>query len=175
MRYLPIDQIEENSILAMPVYNDHGSIYLNANCVLKRVYLERLKENGYAGLYIYDDISDTVTVNRLLSEELRIATVKALKTLNLDACRIMAHSIVDELLNHSEISVDMVNISSFDSYTYVHCMNVAVLSVIVGIASGFTDEQLKNLSQAALLHDLGKLSIDAEILNKKGPLTDEEM
>lgn len=175
MRYLPINQVPENSILAMPVYNDRGNVFLNANCVLKRAYLERLKEYGFAGLYIYDDISDTVVVKQLLSEELRIATVRALKTLNLDACRIMAHSIVDELLNHPDISVEMVNICSFDSYTYLHCMNVAVLSVIVGIASGMTDEQLKNISQAALLHDLGKLCISQEILNKNGALTDEEM
>lgn len=175
MRYLPINQVPENSILATPVFNDHGNVYLNANCVLKRAYLDRLKEYGFVGLYIYDDISDTVVVKQLLSEELRIATVRALKTLNLDACRIMAHNIVDELLNHSDISLDMVNISSFDSYTYLHCMNVAVLSVIVGLASGMTDEQLRNISQAALLHDLGKLCIDPEILNKSGPLTDEEM
>lgn len=175
MRYLPIHQVPENSILAMPVYNDQGNVYLNANCVLKPIYLERLKEYGFVGLYIYDDISDTIVVKQLLSEELRIATVRALKTLNLDACRIMAHNIVDELLNQSDMSLEMVNISSFDSYTYLHSMNVAVLSVIVGIASGMTDEQLKNISQAALLHDLGKLCIDSEILNKNGALSDEEM
>lgn len=175
MRYLPINQINEDSILAIPVYNDSGSILLNANTVLKRAYLSKLSLLGYAGLYIYDDISEGVFVKELLSEQLKRSTVKALRSFNLDACRLMAHSIVDELLNQSDVSVDMVNIAAFDNYTYVHCINVSVLSVIVGIGMGLNYNQLKHLSEAALLHDIGKVSISLDILNKKEKLTDDEM
>lgn len=175
MRYLPIQQIKEDSILAIPVYNDSGSILLNANTILKRIYIQKLAALGYAGLYIYDDISDGIVVNELLSEQLKRGTVKALKSFNLDSCRLMAHSIVDELLNKSDVSVDMVNIASFDNYTYIHCINVAVLSVILGIGMGLNYTQLKELSEAALLHDIGKLKISLDILNKKEKLTDEEM
>lgn len=175
MRYLPIDRIEENSVLAVPVYNDSGNILLNANAVLKRSYLEKLSLLGYAGLYIYDEISEGIIVKDILSEEVRIKAIKSLKTLNLDACKVLAHSIVDELMKHPDISLDMVNISSFDNYTYRHCINVAVLSVIVGIGCGLNNRQLKLLSEAALLHDIGKTAIDLNILNKRGRLTEEEM
>ncbi|WMI82007.1 HD-GYP domain-containing protein [Anaerotignum sp. MB30-C6] len=175
MRYLPIHQISEDSILAIPVYNDSGSILLNANTVLKRAYLSKLSLLGYAGLYIYDDISEGIFVKELLSEQLKRSTVRALKSFNLDACRLMAHSIVDELINQSDVAVDMVNIAAFDNYTYAHCINVSVLSVIVGMGMGLNYDQLKQLSEAALLHDIGKLSISLGILNKKEKLTDEEM
>ncbi|MDD4844078.1 MAG: HD-GYP domain-containing protein [Anaerotignum sp.] len=175
MRYLPIHQIKEESILAIPVYNDSGSILLNANTILKRSYINRLAVLGYAGLYIYDDISNGIVVTELLTEQLKRNTVNALKSVNLDACRAMAHSIVDELLNKSDVSIDMVNIAAFDNYTYIHCLNVAVLSVIVGIGMGLNYSQLKEISEAALLHDIGKVSISLDILNKKEKLTDEEM
>lgn len=175
MRYLPIHQVKEDSILAIPVYNDSGSILLNANTILKQAYLKKLELLGYVGLYIYDDISNGIVVKELISEHIKRNTVRALKTLNLDSCRLMAHSIVDELLGKSDMSYDMVNIAAFDNYTYIHCINVSVLSVIVGIGMGLNYAQLKHLSEAALLHDIGKVSISLDILNKKGKLTEEEM
>ncbi len=175
MRYLPINSVKENAILATPIFNEKGDILLNANVVLKRSYINRLARMGYSGLYIYDEISKDIELQELLPENLRIETVKSLKTLNLDACRVLAHSIVDELLKQSSISVDMICVASFDTATYIHSINVAVLSVIIGIGSGMGDKHLKLLSEAALLHDIGKLGVNLEILNKKGTLTEEEM
>lgn len=175
MRYLPINSVKENAILATPIFNEKGDILLNANVVLKRSYINRLARMGYTGLYIYDEISKDIELQELLPENLRIEAVKSLKTLNLDACRVLAHSIVDELLKQSNISVDMISVASFDTATYIHSINVAVLSVIIGIGSGMGDKHLKLLSEAALLHDIGKLSVNLEILNKKGTLTEEEM
>ncbi|MEA4893360.1 MAG: HD-GYP domain-containing protein [Peptococcaceae bacterium] len=142
---------------------------------MKRSFLDKLSVRGYGGLYIYDEISEGVAVKEMLSNELRMKAMNSLKTLNLDACRAVANSLVDELLNQSDISIDMVNVAAFDNYIYVHCINVAVLSVIVGIGAGLNVANLRQLSQAALLHDIGKLSISLDILNKKDKLTDEEM
>ncbi|MDO5111439.1 MAG: HD-GYP domain-containing protein [Clostridia bacterium] len=175
MRYLPIEKIHDDAVLAMPVYSGNGSILLNANTVLKRSYLTKLMGLGFAGLYIYDEISEDITVEALVSEELRIETLKALSSLNIDTCRLMAHSIVDELLKKPHASIDMVNVASFDNYTYTHSLDVAVLSVMIGLASGLNYDQLKRLSEGALLHDIGKMNISLDILNKNGPLTEEEM
>ena len=175
MRYLPIHRIKENTLLAMPIYNESGGVLLNANTPLKRDYLNRLMQLGFSGLYIYDEISSDVEVETLISEQLKGDTLRALKDFNIDSCRAMAHGIVDEILKkRSVVSLDMVNLASFDNYTYVHSLNVAVLAVILGIDSGLRYSQLQELSEAALLHDIGKLSIRVEILNKKEPLTPEE-
>jgi HD-GYP domain-containing protein (c-di-GMP phosphodiesterase class II) len=175
MRYLPIERIKENTVLAMPIYNDNGSILLNANTVLKRIYLKRLEELGYTGLYIYDEISAGVNIETLISEHLRGKAMHALKKGDVDTCRAVAHSLVDQLLSKSDISVDMLSLASFDTYTYAHSLNVAVLAVIVGIHAGLNYDQITQLSEAAMLHDIGKECISVDILNKKGKLTDEEM
>jgi uncharacterized protein (TIGR02265 family) len=61
-----------------------------------------------------------------------------------------------------------------DSYTAAHAREVADLSERVGRSLGMDPEELRTLSYAALLHDIGKIAIRSEILHKPGPLTDEE-
>src|SRR5215208_7822090 len=61
-----------------------------------------------------------------------------------------------------------------DGYTAEHALEVARLSRIVGLHLGFDKEGLEWLVHGALLHDLGKLGVADEILEKIGPLTEEE-
>jgi diguanylate cyclase (GGDEF)-like protein/putative nucleotidyltransferase with HDIG domain len=61
-----------------------------------------------------------------------------------------------------------------DSYTAAHAREVADLAVATGCELGMHGEDLRNLSYAALLHDIGKIAIPTEILRKPGALTDEE-
>lgn len=56
-----------------------------------------------------------------------------------------------------------------------HSNKVCTISFQIGKRVGLTEDELKELSIAALLHDIGKTKIPAEILNKKGQLTEEEM
>jgi putative nucleotidyltransferase with HDIG domain len=61
-----------------------------------------------------------------------------------------------------------------DSYTASHANEVAELAVRVGERLGVEGVELDRLRYGALLHDVGKIGIPAEILRKPGPLTDEE-
>lgn len=55
-----------------------------------------------------------------------------------------------------------------------HCQAVASYSVRIASALGYKQKELKKLSDAALLHDVGKIMVDTVILNKQGQLTDRE-
>jgi diguanylate cyclase (GGDEF)-like protein/PAS domain S-box-containing protein len=55
-----------------------------------------------------------------------------------------------------------------------HSKRVANISRLVGIKLGLNAEELEDLEKAALLHDIGKIAIDKNILRKTGPLTTEE-
>src|SRR5215210_9104377 len=61
-----------------------------------------------------------------------------------------------------------------DGYTADHAVEVARLSRLVGMDLGLNEEQLEWLVHGALLHDLGKLIVADAILEKIGPLTEEE-
>jgi len=61
-----------------------------------------------------------------------------------------------------------------DSYTADHARQVADLTERVGARLGLVGQQLRTLRYGALLHDIGKIGVPTEILNKPGPLTDDE-
>jgi len=66
------------------------------------------------------------------------------------------------------------SLESADAYTHGHCERVANFGVAVGRTLGLEAEALTALRLGAYLHDLGKVRIDDEVLNKSGKLTDEE-
>lgn len=70
----------------------------------------------------------------------------------------------------------MLKVMSFDYTTYTHSMNVCTFSLALARFIGIEDmAELHSLGTGALLHDVGKTRIDEKILNKRGPLTDQEM
>ena len=66
-------------------------------------------------------------------------------------------------------------LSSTDEYTGHHSRSVVVLAHQVGEAMGLDETTLRDIEFGALLHDVGKISVPNEIINKPGRLTDEEM
>lgn len=61
-----------------------------------------------------------------------------------------------------------------DAYTGTHSRDVVELAVSVGPALGLDSEQMRRLEFGALLHDVGKIEVPKEIINKPGPLDPEE-
>ncbi len=61
-----------------------------------------------------------------------------------------------------------------DRYTYGHSERVTEIAVILGEEMGLAEGDLEDLRVAGLVHDIGKMGISEEVLNKKGRLTDEE-
>lgn len=65
-------------------------------------------------------------------------------------------------------------IDAKDHYTAKHSKNVARYSAILAAANGMSDDQIRMVYAAGLLHDIGKISIPETILKKEGALTEEE-
>ena len=62
-------------------------------------------------------------------------------------------------------------IKDYDEYTYIHSINVAKICMIIGKNLNLNNKDLYLLKQAALLHDIGKINIDKNIINKPSKLT----
>lgn len=62
-----------------------------------------------------------------------------------------------------------------DNYTFGHSSRVASLSRLLGCKLGFDESQLKDLEMACFLHDIGKIHVPDQILNKQSPLDEHEM
>jgi HD-GYP domain-containing protein (c-di-GMP phosphodiesterase class II) len=87
-------------------------------------------------------------------------------------------SIVSSFINNFTQAINPLNLlaalKSEDEYTYVHATNVALLTMSLAEYLGFEGKPLKNIGVAALLHDVGKMVIPDEILNKTGALDTDE-
>jgi putative nucleotidyltransferase with HDIG domain len=68
----------------------------------------------------------------------------------------------------------MAAIKSHDEYTATHITNVAILAMGLAEALGLPSSGVRDVGLAALLHDVGKLAVPGEILNKPDRLTDEQ-
>jgi len=82
--------------------------------------------------------------------------------------------IVDSIMKDEYSLVGLTAIKGHDEYTYAHCVNVGILSVAMGHNMGMSRAALADLGVAALLHDIGKLTIPADVLRKPGRMSAEE-
>ena len=72
--------------------------------------------------------------------------------------------------------MDMLHcMRDFDDVTFIHGMNVALIATTIGIWLKYPKSMLDDLMLAGLLHDIGKLTIPTEILNKPEKLTEDEL
>jgi len=74
----------------------------------------------------------------------------------------------------SEMMLPLLMLKEFDQYTTTHCLNVSVLTMALAEHLELNARDVRTFGVAGLLHDLGKVRIPTEILNKPGKLTDDE-
>lgn len=77
-----------------------------------------------------------------------------------------------ELVNSIHTLVSVIN--ARDRYTYGHSERVTEYSLKLANKMGLREEEIRLLSYAAFLHDIGKIEIDRDILNKPGRFNEEE-
>ena len=74
----------------------------------------------------------------------------------------------------SDMMLPLLMLKEFDQYTTTHCLNVSVLTMALAEHLGLSARDVRTFGVAGLLHDLGKVRIPMEILNKPGKLSEEE-
>lgn len=175
MRYIGLDNITDDMVLAQSIKDEYGRVLLTEGSKLSRHKREKLKNFEISGVYINDKWSADIFIAPVVDETLAKKSITALMEMNLDAVSDCAAEIVDKLMEAEDYMHDMETIKAYDENTFEHCINVATTAVTMGIGIGYNYYRLKNLAVGALLHDIGKQLVPIEIINKNGRLTDEEM
>lgn len=86
----------------------------------------------------------------------------------------IVQNMVDFLGDDDSVLLGMSTVREYDDYTYTHSVNVAILSLCLGKRIGLSKVSLSWLGICGLVHDLGKLEVPQEILNKPGKLSPNE-
>lgn len=187
MRLISILCAEEGMKLGKTLYGENGGVLLRKDSILTKHYIDRIKELGYSSIYVDNEFTRDVECDFIINDMLRQRSVKVLKSVFFDIKNdiknikrqkqqiySLTNEIIDEISSKKDLMVNMIDLKYYDDYTYYHSVNVATLSIVLGISFGLNREQLFNLGLAGLLHDIGKVFIPKEILGKTGKLTDEE-
>lgn len=204
MRLIPIECVKPNCFLARTLYDDDGRVLLREGVTLTELMLKKIKQMKIYSLYIIDEYSDKEITDvispelrqksiRLVkdifenSENIKLAAIEfsslgskeSLDILKkkedyLDSLRDLSEDICQSILNNKDISIGLVDIKNMDSYTYQHSVSVATLSVVLGIGIALPKNKLIELCIGALLHDIGKVFVGKDIIQKPASLTDDE-
>jgi HD-GYP domain-containing protein (c-di-GMP phosphodiesterase class II) len=185
MRFVPTFCLREGMQLGKSLRGKDGSLLLQQGQLIKTSYVNKIHQLGYQGVYIYDNLSEDIYIESVIDDELRMSAVKAIKDVYMTSqngnngpdfgqTKEIATELVDKIISNKDIIINVVDLKVFDDYTYYHSVNVAVLSLMMGVALNYTRSELYKLGLSALLHDIGKVFIDKSIIDKNGKLTPEE-
>ena len=97
-----------------------------------------------------------------------------LRARSLEPARRAVDGLVEEVLSDPASAILLSTMRSHDEYTFFHMVNVCILSVATGSAIGLGHEHLSALGLGAILHDMGKVGVPPEILNRSGSLSESE-
>lgn len=174
MRFILTTSLEPGMILGRDLVFGKDAFMLCKGIGLTENYIQRLNAAGYYGVYIVDHFSKDVQYDEAVDERLFQKSVEAVEAEDIGSMMELSTKLVSDITAKEHVGLDLYDLRSYDEYTYHHSVNVAIYSVAVGKKLGLSEEDLKMLCLASLTHDLGKLQIPEEILNKPGKLTDKE-
>jgi len=138
--------------------------YVEAN-IQEIIEDPRIKETTKAGI-VYD------SAKLLVKDVLNNPTLGK----NIKRSQAMVESTVALILKGQSAFHNLLQVMSFDYYTYTHSINVCTFTLALARFIGIVNvAELNMLGTGALLHDVGKTKISETILNKRGPLSKSEM
>lgn len=194
MRLINLDSCQAGVRLGRPIYNENGQILLTKGIELTDILIERLIRLNILTIYIEDEASEGIEIIESIPEELRseavnvvtegLHTIAELNTSNIKGMiktgrairtfQKIFKDILTSLTENRQALNLLATTKAQEDNVYIHSVNVAIYACQMGIENGFPLKNIEELGLGAMLHDVGKLFISPEILNKPGRLTLEE-
>lgn len=96
------------------------------------------------------------------------------RVFNSEAVVTAIDSLVGSVLRNPDALASLARLKRFDEYTYHHSVNTCVLALAVGRNLRMNRDDLQRIAFGMLLHDIGKMQLPAELLNRSGGLEEED-
>jgi putative nucleotidyltransferase with HDIG domain len=184
MRLILTKNIEDNMTLAKPIYHN-DNVLLNVGVENLGKYKNRLLTKGINHIYVEDKYSSDIIIKQPIREETRRKSKKTIAKvfeevkrdftdINVKELNTVVEDIILDLTNEEDIMHNLVSLKSVDDYTFEHSINVSVLAILFGKKINYNFDDLRKIGMGCILHDIGKMLIPEEILNKPTSLTDYE-
>lgn len=199
-RAIPTSSLLENSLPPFDIYVKYKNeyvLFVKKNHHIDAKMIEKIESNGIEILYIdrafeesykkyaNEQIDDIESSEEKILKSSKILYNSAKSVMNrlfesslsresIEEAKDVAKSLLKQITSDRRAFLTLMKVSSYDYYTYTHSINVCIYSLGLANSLKLSTDDLKNLAQGALLHDIGKSRIDSKIINKDGKLTEEE-
>lgn len=176
--YILDEDVYENRVLLIrkgQVVTDHIKELLQTRKTVKIV--RHVPEES---VYLEKDLSDDriVRLNEQVKTRIKEDVTKLFDDIESDSNASLAQNISDTIVNDvlkkDGVGLNLDELKVSDEYTFKHSVDVAAGSIILAKYLGLGADNIRDIGTAGVLHDIGKIMIPNEILNKNGKLTDKE-
>ena len=184
MRYMPIVKVKTGMALGQDIYDGEGKVLYGTGAMLQQEDVQELAGMGLPGIYVEDSVSGRIKVEPLISAALQREALRLVHDLfdesrcqeiSQDDIQEIAGRIAREIFAGKDRLYNKIDTRSLENYAFFHSVNVAALAAMLGMESGNLDmEEITMLTASALLHDVGRRYVEANVLNAKRTLTEEE-
>jgi len=96
------------------------------------------------------------------------------KNIDVNGAKKVVSGMVDSIVRNPDAQLWLSNLRKRDEYTAIHSLNVCIFALTFARYLKFNKEEMNEIGIGALMHDIGKMRVPLEILNKEGQLNDEE-
>ena len=191
MKLVKVSNLKDGMILARDVYSIDGLsqiLLLRRGLAITEENIHQFFERGITEVFIRDGKNDDIAVQPILDRKTRDKAIKAIKDVfsknsinsitigerEMHKLEVVSEEIVEQVLRSPNLQVSINELKSYDDYTYHHCLSVSVLSIAIAAGLQLEYDKVKKIGLAGLLHDVGKIMVGIELINKPGKLTPEE-
>lgn len=126
----------------------------------------QVEEEIHAARGAYESTSNLV---KTMMDDIRFG-----RRIDLPGAKQVVRQCVESVIRNPDALLFLTQLKNRDEYTAQHSLNVCIYSVAFGIHLGHQGQILEDLGLSGLMHDMGKMKVPLEVLNKPGKLTNEE-
>lgn len=192
IRFVSVEKLKPGTVLARDVYGvdtfTGHVVMLKDGQTLQMASITKLLGLDLQGVYIHDnqdfepDIVDDSSKREVISRVKEIfdiaeKTTESLYVDNIDH----ANQVLEKLINKitetdsKNLYLDVDDLRLYDDITYNHSLGTTVLSIAIGKQLRISRKDLSDLALCSLLHDVGKMKVPVEIIQKPAKLTPDEL
>ncbi len=167
--------------------NIRFAVSLRSGQKLTDVHITQMTTANIDGVYI-DNIRSEIRIVSSINSEIKNQAIsdmhnladnfiddsKGIQKSDIDNISSTTEKLLDSLANKKDILINIADLKMYDDYTFHHSLSVSIMATAIGIELGLDKQCLFEIGLAGLLHDIGKVMIPIEIINKPSKLTPEE-
>ncbi|WP_054692942.1 HD-GYP domain-containing protein [Syntrophomonas palmitatica] len=182
MLRINIGSLKPGVKLGKDIFTSNAQLLLPAGTVISNEHLQSFKSRNITEVFImeaspklksekkFDDVySDSLTVVKSFMLEAKLG-----KPLEMDEISDTTNLLLEQVFDAGDLFRQMRLMKDKDDYLFTHSVNVALLCILIGRWLNYDKETIKELGEAGLVHDIGKVFIPDHVLNKPGKLTNDE-